>query len=99
MCLTWRGLVQHLNILQADGEAEVLGYKKSGLRCPVGLLPCERERRSRLGFVRAKRRRRLKRLPSIRKWMLMPSGRSSFASRNMMLKKMENNVGPERIPA
>ena len=22
---TWRGLVQHLNLLQADGEAEVLG--------------------------------------------------------------------------
>ena len=34
-------------------------------------------------FVRARRLRRLKRL----------SGRSSFASRSMMLKKMENNVG------
>ena len=93
------GLVQHLSLLQADGEAEVLGYKKSGLRCPVGLLPCERERRSRLGFVRARRRRRLKRLPSVRKRMLMPSGRSSFASRSMMLKKMENDVGARTHPA
>ena len=25
VCLTWRGLVQHLSLLQADGEAEVLG--------------------------------------------------------------------------
>ena len=23
MCLTWRGLVQHLSLLHADGEAEV----------------------------------------------------------------------------
>ena len=26
VCLTWRGLVQHLSLLQADGEAKVLGY-------------------------------------------------------------------------
>ena len=25
VCLTWRGLVQHLSLLQADGEAKVLG--------------------------------------------------------------------------
>ena len=25
VCLTWRGLVQHLSLLQADGEGEVLG--------------------------------------------------------------------------
>ena len=25
VCLSWRGLVQHLSLLQADGEAEVLG--------------------------------------------------------------------------
>ena len=25
VCLTWRGLVQHLSLLQADDEAEVLG--------------------------------------------------------------------------
>ena len=25
VCLTWRGLVQHLSFLQTDGEAEVLG--------------------------------------------------------------------------
>ena len=25
VCLTWRGLVQHLSLLQADSEAEVLG--------------------------------------------------------------------------
>ena len=25
VCLTWRGLVQHLSLLQTDGEAEVLG--------------------------------------------------------------------------
>ena len=24
--LSWRGLVQHLSLLQADGEADVLGY-------------------------------------------------------------------------
>ena len=24
VCLTWRGLVQHLSLLQADGEAKVL---------------------------------------------------------------------------
>ena len=28
----------------------------------------------------------------------MPSGRSSFASRSMMLKKMENNVGARTHP-
>ena len=25
VCHTWRGLLQHLSLLQADGEAEVLG--------------------------------------------------------------------------
>ena len=25
ICFSWRGLVQHLSLLQADGEAEVLG--------------------------------------------------------------------------
>ena len=25
VCLTWKGLVQHLSLLQAEGEAEVLG--------------------------------------------------------------------------
>ena len=25
VCLSWRGLVQHLRLLQADGEAKVLG--------------------------------------------------------------------------
>ena len=25
VCFCWRGLVQHLNLLQADGEAEDLG--------------------------------------------------------------------------
>ena len=45
------------------------------------------------GFRACEKRRRLKRLPSVRKWMQMPSGRSSFASRSMMLKEMENNVG------
>ena len=25
VCLSWRGLVQHLGLLQADGEAKVLG--------------------------------------------------------------------------
>ena len=25
VCLSWRGLVQHLSLLQADGEAKVLG--------------------------------------------------------------------------
>ena len=24
VCVTWRGVVQHLSLLQADGEAEVL---------------------------------------------------------------------------
>ena len=51
-----------------------------------------------LSDVRARRGRRLRRLPSVRKRMYMPSGRSSFASRNMMLKKMENNVGARKQP-
>ena len=25
VCLTWRGLIQHLSLLEADGEAKVLG--------------------------------------------------------------------------
>ena len=25
VCLSWRGLIQHLSFLQVDGEAEVLG--------------------------------------------------------------------------
>ena len=44
-------------------------------------------------FVRTRRGKRLKRLPSVQKRMWMPSGRSSFASQSMMLKMMENNVG------
>ena len=49
-------------------------------------------------FVHARTRRRLKRLPSVLKWMEMPSGRSYFASRCMMLKKMENKVGARTLP-
>ena len=25
ICFSWRGLIQHLSLLEADGEAEVLG--------------------------------------------------------------------------
>ena len=44
-------------------------------------------------FVCVRTRRRLQRLLSVRKRMNMPSGRSSFASQSMMLKKTENNTG------
>ena len=27
----WRGLIQHLSLLQADGEAEVLGYIREAI--------------------------------------------------------------------
>ena len=30
VCFLWRGLVHHLSLLQADGEAEVLGFIKRG---------------------------------------------------------------------
>ena len=49
-------------------------------------------------FVRVRRRRRLKRLPSVRKRMNMPSGTSSFASLSMMPKKTEDNTGARAYP-
>ena len=34
VCLTWRGLVQHFGLLQADGEAKVLGcIREAGAMC------------------------------------------------------------------
>ena len=41
----------------------------------------------------------MKRLPSVLKRMEMPSGRSYFTSRCMMLKKMENKVGARTLPS
>ena len=32
VCHTWRGLVQHLSLLQADGEAEVLGCIREAVK-------------------------------------------------------------------
>ena len=53
---------------------------------------------STMGFVRARTRRRLKRLPFVQKQMQMLSGGSSLASRRMILKKMENKVKTRTHP-
>ena len=49
-------------------------------------------------LVCARRRRRLKILPSVLKRMKIPSTKSSFASRNIKLKRMENKVGARKHP-
>ena len=49
-------------------------------------------------LVCARRRRRLKILPSVLKRMMIPSTKSSFASRNIKLKRMENKAGARTHP-
>ena len=49
-------------------------------------------------LVCARRRRRLKILPSVLKRMKIPSTKSSFASRNIKVKRMENKVGTRTHP-
>ena len=46
------------------------------------------------GFRACEEMSRVERLPSVRKRMQMPSDRSSFASRSMMLKKMGARTHP-----
>ena len=50
------------------------------------------------GFRACEEMSKVERLPSVRKRMQMPSDRSSFTSRSMMLKKLENNVGARTHP-
>ena len=80
VCLSWKGLVQHLSLLQADGKAEVLGcIRENGWRCVVGLSPCGRGGRSLSkqqlsdkffdGFSACEETPNLKRLPPVRKQM------------------------------
>ena len=80
VCLTWRRLVQHLSLLQADGEAEVLGCIREAVEDVLygflrvgekGAVVSKQQLSGDFlnGFVRARRRRRLKRPPLVRKRM------------------------------
>ena len=81
---SWRELAQHLILIQADGESEVLvcireavdDVPESFLRVgKKGAVVSEQQLSVELlsCFVRTRRRRRLNTLPSVRKRMQMPS--------------------------
>ena len=76
------GLIQHLSLLQADGEAEVLGRIREAIDDVLqgflrvgenGAVVSKQELSDEFlkvfFYVRARRRRRLNRLPSVRKRM------------------------------
>ena len=105
--LSWRELVQHLSLFPADGEAEVLGCITEAVDRRAFSVWARRAQSSAnsssvtssaVVFVCARRRRRLNRLPFVRKRIQMSIGRSSFASRSMTLKKMENKMGARTHP-
>ena len=75
----WRGLVKHLGLLPADGEAKVLGYIKEAVNnvlqgflhmCEMGtVIRNGSVMRSSMDFIHVRRHQRLNRLLSVWKHM------------------------------
>ena len=105
----WRGLVQHLSFLQADGEAEVLGCIREavddwlyGFLCvgKKGTVISKQQLSDEFlyGFHAREEMPKVKDTAVCWETDVDAVWQSSFASRSMMVKKMENNVGARTHP-
>ena len=92
-------MVQHLSLLQADGEADVLCCIRGDVG-EKGAVVSKQQLSDKFldGFRACEETPKVEETAICSETDVDASGWSPFASRSMMRNKMENNMGPERIP-